>query len=105
MAPALVSATQAGSQPRSSSTASAPASPIPFTPPPSRTRSTRCEVIRARLQLCGAPAISAPEPGPLVRVVAVLVDVPVRAARMPDGPDECGAQLAVELLSRLASDL
>src|SRR3954463_9614654 len=105
MAPALVPATHAGSQPCSSSTASAPTSPMPLTPPPSRTRSTGCELIRAWRELRGAPPVGAPQPRPLVRVVAVLVHVPVGAARVPDRPRERRPQLAVELVGDLRLDL
>ncbi len=47
----------------------------------------------------------APSPGPLVRIVAVLVDVPVGAPRVPDGRAERRAELLIELLGGVAADL
>src|SRR5215211_376716 len=105
MAPALVPATHAGRHLCSSSTARAPTSPMPLTPPPSSTRSTGSELIRPRLELGGPPAVVAPGPRPLVRVVAVLVDVPVGAAGVPHSAGERGTQLAVEPLRRLRPHL
>ena len=52
--------------------------------------------------LAGAAAVGAPGPRPLVRVGAVLVHVPVGAARVPDGAGECVAELAVEARRGLA---
>ena len=54
----------------------------------------------------GRPAlVGGPQERPLVRVVAALVHVPVRAARVPDAHREARAQLAVELLRPLARHL
>src|SRR5215216_426540 len=65
----------------------------------------RLELVRAGLEPSGPAAIGGPRPGPLVRVVAVLVDVPVRAAAVPDGAGQGGPQLAVEILGCPAADL
>ena len=46
------------------------------------------ERVGGRVELGRAAPVVAPQPRPLVRVVAVLVDVPVRAARVPDRPGE-----------------
>ena len=54
------------------------------------------QLVGAALDPRGAAPVGAPQPRPLVRVVAVLVDVPVRAAGVPDGAGQRGAQLAVE---------
>src|SRR2546423_7417559 len=63
------------------------------------------ELIGSRLEARGPAPVSAPGPGPLVRVVAVLVDVPVGAAGVPDGCAQRCAQLALEPLGRGAPDL
>src|SRR6266550_8485654 len=65
----------------------------------------RSELVRAWFEPRGAAAVGAPQPWPLVRVVAVVVDVPVRAAGVPDGGVQCGTELAVEDLGGVAVDL
>src|SRR3954466_1354926 len=65
----------------------------------------RSELVRARFEPRGAASVGAPQPWPLVRVVAVVVDVPVRAAGVPDGGVQCGTELAVERLGGAAVDL
>ena len=55
---------------------------------PSRPRAARVPSSRAgrrRAPAAGPAAVGAPQPRPLARVVAVLVDVPVGAAAVPDG--------------------
>src|SRR3954469_7444155 len=63
------------------------------------------ELVRAWFEPCGAAAVGAPQPWPLVRVVAVVVDVPVGAAGVPDGGVQCGTELPVEHLGGVAVDL
>ena len=63
------------------------------------------QLIRARIDASGPPTVSAPQPRPLVRVVAVLIDIPIRAARVPDGACERGAQLPVEVRGGATCDL
>src|SRR6476619_3464949 len=63
------------------------------------------ELVGTGNQVLGAAAVAAPQPWPLARVVAVLVDVPVRAAGVPDGVAQGLAQLAVEALGGLAPNL
>ena len=68
-----------------------------------RRRGPYRQLVGAGREPLGAAPVGAPEPGPVARVVAVLVDVPVAAAAVPDGPGQGGAQLAVEVLGRLAA--
>src|SRR5215208_486014 len=65
----------------------------------------RAQRVGAGLQLLGAAAVGGPQPRPLVRVVAVGVHVPVRAAGVPDRAGQRPAQLAIEALGGLALDL
>src|SRR5712691_6316381 len=65
----------------------------------------RAHLVGARLGLRRPAAIPAPQPGPLVRIVAVLVDVPVRAPRVPHRSAEGVPKLAIEALGGLAADL
>src|SRR3954465_7047601 len=65
----------------------------------------RSELVRARFEPRGAVAVGAPSPWPLVRVVAVVVDVPVRAAGVPDGAAQRRAQLTVERRRGMLADL
>src|SRR3954454_10840603 len=65
----------------------------------------RSELVRAWFEPRGAAAVGAPPPWPLVRVVAVVVDVPVRAAGVPHGAAQRRAQLTVERRRGVAADL
>src|SRR4051794_3957363 len=63
------------------------------------------EHVRAWFEPRRAAAVGAPPPWPLVRVVAVVVDVPVRAAGVPDGAAQRRAQLTVEPRRGVAAHL
>ena len=104
---AWVSSTSSGSIPRSPGK-------LPREEVAHRLRRDQRAGMRRRLRSCGqsvctrlelrrAPPVGAPRPWPLLRVVAVLVDVPVGAAAVPDRAGEGVAQLAVEVLGRLAA--
>src|SRR5262249_54928091 len=61
--------------------------------------------VLARPDASRTAAIGAPQPGPLIGVVAILIHVPARAAGVPDSAGEGGPQLPVERLGRLPADL
>src|ERR1039457_1326844 len=63
------------------------------------------ELVCARLDPGSSSPVGAPEPWPLVGIIAVLIDVPARAAGVPDRRAEGGAQLRVERVGCLTSDL
>src|SRR3954451_24299315 len=67
--------------------------------------SGHAELVLAQVNPRRPAAVGAPGPGPLTRVVAVHVDVPVRAAGVPDAVGEGRSELAVEGVGGLPADL
>ena len=67
--------------------------------------SAPAQLVRSGLDLRGPAAVGAPQPRPLAGVVAVLVEVPARAAGVPDGVGQRLAQLAVVGLERRGPQL
>src|SRR5436309_10079783 len=65
----------------------------------------RAQRIRVCTDLFSSTAVSAPQPRPLVRVISALIDVPARAAGMPDGLRQRRTYLPIEGLKCLGPDL